>query len=46
MLQKIDNKDYGYCESCGEGIGVARLEANPIATMCIDCQRLDENRPL
>jgi DnaK suppressor protein len=43
-LEKIDNKEYGYCESCGIEIGIRRLEARPTATLCIDCKTLDEIR--
>ena len=38
------DEDYGYCESCGEEIGIKRLEARPTATQCIDCKILDEIR--
>jgi DnaK suppressor protein len=41
---RIDADDYGFCESCGEEIGVQRLEARPTATLCIDCKTLDEIR--
>ena len=44
MLDKIDSGDYGFCESCGIEIGLARLEARPTATLCIDCKTLDEIR--
>lgn len=44
MLEKIDNGEYGYCDSCGIEIGLARLEARPTATLCIDCKTLDEIR--
>ena len=43
-LQQIDEKDYGYCESCGVEIGIRRLEARPTAVLCIDCKTLDEIR--
>lgn len=43
-LSMIDDKDYGYCESCGEEIGLRRLEARPTAFLCIDCKTLDEIR--
>jgi DnaK suppressor protein len=43
-LEKIDNNEYGYCESCGVEIGIRRLEARPTATLCIDCKTLDEIR--
>jgi len=43
-LQQIDDKEYGYCESCGVEIGIRRLEARPTAILCIDCKTLDEIR--
>lgn len=43
-IQQIDDKDYGYCESCGIEIGIRRLEARPTAVLCIDCKTLDEIR--
>lgn len=44
MLTKIESGEYGYCDSCGIEIGLARLEARPTATLCIDCKTLDEIR--
>jgi DnaK suppressor protein len=43
-LGKIDEGEYGYCNSCGVEIGLKRLEARPTATLCIDCKTLDEIR--
>jgi len=43
-LTKLDKSDYGYCESCGEEIGLQRLEARPTADLCIDCKSLAEIR--
>jgi DnaK suppressor protein len=43
-LAKIEEHDYGYCNSCGIEIGLKRLEARPTATLCIDCKTLDEIR--
>lgn len=43
-LQRLEDGEYGYCESCGEEIGIRRLEARPAATLCIDCKTLDEIR--
>ena len=40
----IDSGDYGYCEKCGVEVGIARLEARPTASLCIDCKTLDEIR--
>jgi DnaK suppressor protein len=41
-INRLDNDEYGYCESCGIEIGVRRLEARPTATECIDCKTLNE----
>lgn len=41
-IESIEQKEYGYCESCGVEIGIRRLEARPTATLCIDCKTLDE----
>lgn len=38
-LEKMRQGDYGTCEGCGEGIPLARLQALPYATTCIQCQR-------
>jgi len=43
-LLNIKNKEYGYCNLCGEEIGLNRLLARPTATLCIDCKTLDEIR--
>jgi len=37
-LGRIDDGSYGFCEETGEEIGLARLEARPIATLCLDAQ--------
>jgi RNA polymerase-binding transcription factor DksA len=36
-LRKFDEGTYGRCESCGNPITEARLEAMPAARLCIDC---------
>ena len=41
-LTRIEEEDYGYCDSCGIEIGIRRLEARPTATLCIDCKTLAE----
>lgn len=43
-LRKIDKATFGYCETCGVEIGIRRLEAQPIANLCIDCKTLAEFR--
>lgn len=35
---------YGVCESCGQAIGKARLQAFPRATMCVSCKQREERR--
>ena len=41
-VEKVKQDDYGWCDSCGDEIGVKRLEARPTATHCIHCKTLDE----
>lgn len=43
-LIRIEDGEYGYCEETGEEIGLARLEARPIATLCLDAQERWEIR--
>lgn len=44
-LQRLKQGTYGICESCGKRIPVARLNALPYSTFCIDCQRELEANP-
>ena len=53
LLRKVDKAlemlatsdgGYGFCEECGCEIGVERLLARPVATLCIECKRLQEQR--
>jgi DnaK suppressor protein len=37
-LHRIQQGEYGACETCGAEIGYARLKARPVATQCIDCK--------
>ncbi len=39
---RIDDGSYGYCEETGEPIGLLRLEARPIATLCLEAQERHE----
>jgi DnaK suppressor protein len=41
-LKRIDDGNYGLCEECGEPIGVERLKARPVTTLCIDCKSAQE----
>ncbi len=43
-VKRIEENEYGYCETCGVEIGVGRLEARPTAELCIDCKTLEEIR--
>jgi DnaK suppressor protein len=43
-LARIENGTYGTCESCGEPIGKARLQAFPRATLCVTCKQREERR--
>jgi DnaK suppressor protein len=42
-LKRIETEEYGYCEETGEEIGLKRLEARPVATLCIEAQERHEN---
>jgi DnaK suppressor protein len=41
-LERMREGQYGHCEGCEKPIPLARLQAVPYATMCIDCQRKSE----
>ena len=41
-LQRIESQDFGYCEECGDKIGLPRLLARPVATLCFECKNLQE----
>ncbi len=41
-LRRIENGDFGYCESTGERISLKRLDARPIATMTLQAQEAHE----
>ncbi len=41
-LDRIDDGTYGYCEETGEEIGIDRLLARPIATLCVEAQERHE----
>lgn len=43
-LARIDDGSYGTCESCGQPVGKARLQAFPRAALCLDCKRRSERR--
>ena len=41
-LSRIDDGSYGYCEETGDEIGLRRLEARPVATLCVEAQERRE----
>lgn len=41
-LARIEEGSYGYCEETGEEIGLKRLEARPVATLCLEAQERRE----
>ena len=41
-LTRIDEGTYGYCDETGEEIGLKRLEARPVATLCLEAQERRE----
>src|SRR5688572_24820776 len=41
-LARINEGSYGQCESCGQEIPQARLQAEPTALRCVQCQELYE----
>jgi DnaK suppressor protein len=43
-LRRIDDGSYGFCEDTGEPIGLARLDARPIATLSLEAQERHERR--
>jgi DnaK suppressor protein len=51
LLSKIDEAfarletgAYGRCDECGNDIGLARLKARPVTTLCISCKSAQEAR--
>jgi len=43
-LARLAEGTYGTCDSCGEPIGKARLQAFPRATLCVACKQREERR--
>lgn len=41
-LAKIESKEYGVCEVCGDKISMRRLEARPVTDLCIRCKEEQE----
>ncbi|WP_218148269.1 TraR/DksA C4-type zinc finger protein [Lentzea xinjiangensis] len=45
-LQRIQNEEYGWCDSCGTAIGLRRLEALPTEELCLDCRELARQKEM
>jgi DnaK suppressor protein len=43
-IKRIEDGTYGYCEETGDPIGIARLDARPIATLSLEAQEMHERR--
>ena len=43
-IERIDDGTFGLCENCEEEIGVERLRARPVTTLCIDCKTEQERQ--
>jgi RNA polymerase-binding transcription factor len=43
-MERLAAGTYGRCESCGEPIPKARLQAFPSATLCVRCKQREERR--
>ena len=43
-LKRVEDGTYGVCEECGGPIGVERLKARPVTTLCIQCKSEQEER--
>jgi DnaK suppressor protein len=43
-MERLDDGEFGICESCEEEIGDARLRARPVTTLCIDCKTEQERQ--
>jgi len=41
-LSKVEADTFGDCENCGDPIGFPRLNARPVAQLCIDCKTEQE----
>ena len=41
-LTRLDDDEFGICEECGEQIGIERLKARPMTTLCIECKSSQE----
>jgi DnaK suppressor protein len=38
-IARMQDGTYGTCENCGKPIGDERLDARPVARLCLDCKK-------
>lgn len=43
-LERIEDASFGVCEECEQPIGMQRLRARPVTTLCIECKAAQEER--
>ncbi len=43
-LRRLDQSQYGKCETCSEQINFERLKALPFVRLCISCQSEEERK--
>lgn len=43
-LDRLEKGELGDCSQCGQRIGIGRLRARPVATLCIECKQEQEQR--
>lgn len=41
-IKRLQDGEFGICEGCGGDIGLKRLQARPVTTLCIDCKTEQE----
>ena len=42
-LRRLESGDFGFYLHCAETIAFARLQAQPFASLCVDCQAASES---
>jgi len=41
-INRINEGEFGECDSCGGDISIKRLQARPVTTLCIECKTAQE----
>ena len=36
-LERLGGEDFGWCDDCGEFVGIKRLDLDPCVQRCVDC---------